>query len=73
MSLPNDKNVDTNKSGFELLPLMEDKDEGIFVKSVAKRVDNLKDMHLFDWYKTYPEDDPTNLLKSLVQGPLLVE
>eukprot|EP00957_Ditylum_brightwellii_P015525 1169915-Ditylum_brightwellii.AAC.1 len=47
---------------------MEDEDEGIFVKSVANRVDNLKNMHLADWYKTHPEDDPTNLLKSPVQG-----
>eukprot|EP00957_Ditylum_brightwellii_P025076 1897710-Ditylum_brightwellii.AAC.1 len=68
MSLLNDKNVDINKSGVELLPLMEDKDEDIFVKSVAKRVDNLKDMHQAGWYKTHPEDDQTNLLKSSVQG-----
>eukprot|EP00957_Ditylum_brightwellii_P057415 4353371-Ditylum_brightwellii.AAC.1 len=68
MSSPNDKNVDINTPGVELLPLIEDKDEGLFVKSIAKRVDNLKDLHLADWYKTYPEDDPTNLLKSPVQG-----
>eukprot|EP00957_Ditylum_brightwellii_P117127 8933050-Ditylum_brightwellii.AAC.1 len=66
MSPPNDKNVDINKSEVVLLPLIEDKHEGIFVKSVAKRVDNLKNMHQDDWYKTHPEDDPTNLLKSPV-------
>eukprot|EP00957_Ditylum_brightwellii_P005701 434286-Ditylum_brightwellii.AAC.1 len=68
MSPPNDKNIDINKSGFELLPLMKDKDEGLFVRSVTKRVDNMKDLHLADWYKTHPKDDLTNLLKSPVQG-----
>eukprot|EP00957_Ditylum_brightwellii_P177430 13514844-Ditylum_brightwellii.AAC.2 len=68
MSLPNDKNVDINKSGVKLLHLREDKDESIFVRGVAKRVDNLREMHLADWYKTHPDDDPTNLLKSPVQG-----
>eukprot|EP00957_Ditylum_brightwellii_P028872 2181375-Ditylum_brightwellii.AAC.1 len=65
---PNGKNVDINKSGVELVPLMEDEDEGIFVRSVAKRVDNLREMHLADWYKTHPEDDTFNLLKNPVQG-----
>eukprot|EP00957_Ditylum_brightwellii_P133710 10194747-Ditylum_brightwellii.AAC.1 len=30
--------------------------------------DNLKDIHLAEWYKTHTEDDITNLLKSPVQG-----
>eukprot|EP00957_Ditylum_brightwellii_P199328 15193860-Ditylum_brightwellii.AAC.1 len=46
MTPPNDKTLDIKKSGVELLPFMEDEDKGIFLRSVAKRVDNLREMHL---------------------------